>query len=319
MHGVASLQDAGPGELSFLANPRYKRFLSSTAATAVVLTAQDAEACAAHVLISSNPYASYARIVALLYPQAQRPTGVHPSAVVAEGAQLGSGVFVGAQAYVGPQVHLESDVYVGPGCVLDGDLRIGTGSSLVARVTVVGRVRIGKRALIHPGAVIGADGFGLAPDRDGWVKVPQVGGVSIGNDVEIGANTTIDRGAIGDTVLHDAVKLDNQIQIGHNVSIGAGTAIAAQVGISGSTVVGQGCLIAGKVGIAGHLQIADRVIILGNTSVTGSLEQAGTYASMLPAEEAGRWRRTVARLHQLDELNKRVRQLERTNTSADNS
>ena len=312
VHGVATLQDAGPGELSFLANPRYRRHLSTTGATAVVLSAADAGECPANVLVAPNPYAAYARIASTLYHAAIAAPGIHPSAVIEPGATLGAEVTIGAHAYVGAGVVLGDRVEVGPGSVLDGTITVGDGSRLVARVTLVGLVVIGRRALIHPGAVLGADGFGLAPDRDGWVKVPQVGGVRLGDDVEIGANTTIDRGAIGDTVLEDGVKLDNQIQVGHNVTIGAGTAIAAQTGISGSTTIGRGCLIAGKVGIAGHIEIGDRVIVLGNTSVTGSIREPGTYASMIPADEAARWRRTVARLHRLEDLNRRVRSLERS-------
>ena len=317
VHGVATLGEAGPGELSFLANPRYRKHLAVTRATAVVLAAADADGCPANVLVSPNPYAAYARIAATLYPAPERMAGLHPSAVIEPGAVLGAGVAIGAQAYVGAGVRLADHVRVGPGCVLDGTISIGAGSHLVARVTIVGDVTIGARALVHPGAVLGADGFGLAPDRDGWVKVPQVGGVRLGDDVEIGSNTTIDRGAIGDTVLENGVKLDNQIQVGHNVRIGAGTAIAAQTGISGSTTIGRGCLIAGKVGIAGHVDIADRVVLLGHSSVTGSIKEPGTYASMIPADEAGRWRRTVARLNRLDELNKRVRRLERGHGGAE--
>jgi acetyltransferase-like isoleucine patch superfamily enzyme len=180
------------------------------------------------------------------------------------------------------------------------------------RVTLVGSVTLGRRAIVHPGAVLGADGFGFAPDRDGWVKVPQLGGVRIGDDVEIGANTTIDRGAIGDTVVEDGVKLDNQIQVGHNVSIGRGTAIAAQVGISGSTRIGAGCLLAGQVGIAGHLEIADRVIVLGGTAVTSSIREAGEYSGLVPGIAAAKWRRTVARLHRIEDMHQRLKALEKT-------
>ena len=317
VRGVATLQDAGPGELSFLANPRYRRHLATTGATAVVLSPADADQCPVNVLVAQNPYATYARIAATLYEPAVRASGIHPSAVVAAGATLGAQVYVGAQAYVGPEVTLADRVRVGPGSVLDGRISIGEDSELVARVTLVGAVAVGRRALLHPGVVLGADGFGLAPDRDGWVKVPQIGGVRVGDDVEIGANTTVDRGAIGDTVLGDGVKLDNQIQVGHNVTIGAGTAVAAQTGISGSTTIGRGCLIAGKVGIAGHIEICDRAIVLGNSSVTNSIREPGTYASMIPIDEAGSWRRTVARLNRLDELFKRVRQLERARGDAD--
>lgn len=310
--GVGTLQDAGPGELTFLANPRYRKLLAECRAGCVVLSVADAPACPVPALIADNPYASYARIAAVLHPPPVQAAGVHPSAVVEPGAVLGPGVSVGAQAYVGASVVLGAGVTIGPGCVLDGAIAVGEGSRLVARVTLVGSVTIGRRALIHPGAVLGADGFGLAPDRDGWVKVPQVGGVRVGDDVEIGANTTVDRGAIGDTVLADGVKLDNQIQIAHNVSIGRGSALAAQVGVSGSTRIGAGVLLAGQVGVAGHIEIADRVVVLGSTSVTNSIREAGEYASMLPGVRSTSWRRIVARLQRIEELHQRLKALEKT-------
>ena len=187
---------------------------------------------------------------------------------------------------------------------------VGAGSRLVARVTLYHGVQIGARCLVHAGAVIGADGFGVARDEEGWVKVPQLGSVRLGDDVEIGANTTIDRGAIEDTIIEDGVKLDNQIQVGHNVRIGAHTAIAGCTGIAGSTTIGKRCLIGGAVGFAGHLEIADDVIVTGLTFVSRSIDRPGVYSSCLPAVEAGEWRRAVARLHRLDELFDRVRRLE---------
>jgi UDP-3-O-[3-hydroxymyristoyl] glucosamine N-acyltransferase len=200
---------------------------------------------------------------------------------------------------------------IGPGCVVGNGAQVGDDTQLVARVTLYRGVRIGRRCLLHAGTVIGADGFGIAQDRDGWVKVPQVGAVTVGDDVEIGANTTIDRGAIDDTVIEDGVKLDNQIQVGHNVRIGAHTAIAGQAGISGSTTIGKRCLIAGAVGIVGHLEIADDVVVTGLTMVSSSITKAGMYSSGLPAVETGLWRRVVARLHRIDELFDRVKRLEK--------
>jgi UDP-3-O-[3-hydroxymyristoyl] glucosamine N-acyltransferase len=308
--GVATLAEAGPEHLSFFANAKYRRELAATRAGAVVLDAASLSACKVAALVAANPYAAYARIAAYLHPVPAAPAGVDVSARVAAGAVLGTGVSVGALAYVGPAVRLAERVVVGPGCVLDGDIAVGEGTRLVARVTLVGRVRLGARCLLHPGAVLGADGFGQARERDGWVKVPQLGGVLVGNDVEIGANTTIDRGAIGDTVLEDGVKLDNQIQIGHNVHIGTLTAIAGCVGISGSTSIGARCLIGGAAGIAGHLSIADDVTVLGLTMVSRSLPKSGIYSSGIPASEAAAWRKSVARLRRLDSLYDRLRALE---------
>jgi len=188
---------------------------------------------------------------------------------------------------------------------------IGAGSRLVANVTICAGVRLGARVLVHPGAVIGADGFGLAREPEGWIKVPQVGSVSIGDDVEIGANTTIDRGAIEDTVIEEGVKLDNQIQVAHNVRIGAHTVVAGCAGISGSTSIGRNCMIAGAVGIAGHLEIVDGVVITGLTMVSRSIHKPGVYSGALPLDEARRWRRNAARFRQLDALAKRVARLER--------
>lgn len=313
--GVGTLREAGPSELAFLANPRYRRQLADTRAGAVVLTAADAAECPVPALVAGNPYAAYARIASLLHPPPAVVAGVHPSAVVSTGARLGPGCSIGAQCYVGPEVVLGGGVLVGPGCVLNGEISVGEGVRLVARVTLTGRVVVGRRTIIHPGAVLGADGFGFAPDRDGWVKVPQLGGVRVGDDVEIGANTTIDCGAIGDTVIEDGVKLDNQIQVAHNVTIGRGTAIAAQVGISGSTRIGAGCLLAGQVGVAGHLEIADGVIVLGGTAVTSSIREPGEYSGLLPGTAAAKWRRTVARLHRIEDMHQRLKALEKTQTT----
>lgn len=308
---VATLQAARPGTVAFLANPKYRRHLAGTAATAVILDAASAAECPVAALVAKNPYATYARIAALLHPTPVLPPGVHPSAVVDPEAHVPASAHVGAQAYVGPGCTLGERTVVGPGCVLERDVAVGDDTRLVARVTLYPGTKIGRRGILHAGAVIGADGFGIAQDRDGWVKVPQLGGVTIGDDVEIGANTTIDRGAIDDTVIEDAVKLDNQIQVGHNVRIGAMTAVAGCVGISGSTTIGKRCLIAGAVGIVGHLEIADDVVVTGLSMVSSSLTERGMYSSGLPAMETSAWRRVVARLRHLDELFDRVKRLEK--------
>lgn len=310
VRSVATLQGATEGTVSFLANRKYRRHLAATAATAVVVDEATADACPVHALIALDPYVAYARIAAVLHPEPVAEPGVHPTAIldptanVAASASVGPHVVVGADCRIGERAVLGAGVVLGPGCV------VGNDSRLAARVTCYRGVTIGARCLIHSGAVLGADGFGLAHDRNGWVKVPQIGGVTLGDDVEIGANTTIDRGAIDDTVVGNDVKLDNQIQIGHNVRIGDHTAIAGCVGISGSTTVGSRCLIGGAVGIAGHLDIADGVVVTGLTMVSRSLTEPGMYSSATPAMEAGDWRRVVARLRHLDELFDRVRRLE---------
>jgi UDP-3-O-[3-hydroxymyristoyl] glucosamine N-acyltransferase len=293
---IASLGTAGPGALSFLANAKLASQLPATRATAVVLDARSAAACPAAVLITPNPHALFARIAELLHPLPPLHPGVHPSAVVAEGAQIEPSAEIGALSVVAADAHIGARCLVGPGCIIGSGVRIGADSRLVARVNLERGVRIGQRVLIHPGAVIGADGFGLAREGERWLKVPQIGAVVIEDDVEIGANTTIDRGAIDDTMIAEGVKLDNQIQVGHNVYIGPHTAIAACTGISGSVRIGARCVIAGAVGIAGHLQICDDVVITAMAAVSGSIKEPGVYSSLIPIEPARRWRRVVARL-----------------------
>ncbi len=308
--GVATLENARRGSLTFLANSRYRRQLENTAATAVVLEPADLERCPVAALVDANPYAAYARIAAFLHPEPAVTAGVHASAVVDGRARIAASAEVGPLAVIAAGAEVGERAVIGAGCVLGEGVQIGADTRLAAQVTCYDRVRVGERCVIHSGVVLGADGFGIARDVDGWVKVPQLGGLRIGNDVEIGANTTIDRGAIDDTVIEDDVRLDNQVQIGHNVRIGAHTAIAGCVGISGSTTIGSNCMIGGAVGIAGHLEIADNVAILGLTLVSRSLNEPGTYSSSLPAAEVSQWRRTVARLRHLDELFDRVRRLE---------
>jgi UDP-3-O-[3-hydroxymyristoyl] glucosamine N-acyltransferase len=300
VHGVATLSRAESGTLSFLANSRYRRLLETTRATAVVMSAEDEAHCPVAALIHPNPYLAYARIATLMHPAASTAPGIHPSAVVGSRARVAASAGIGPLAVVEDEAEIGERVSIGPGCIVQRGARIGDDSILVSRVNLYPGVTLGQRCILHAGAVVGADGFGFAPDAGTWTKVPQVGSVRIGDDVEVGANTTIDRGAIDDTVVEDGVKLDNQIQVGHNVLIGAHTAIAACTGISGSTVIGQRCMIGGMVGFAGHLTIADDVVVTGCSLVSASIKKAGSYSSGMPTVETRLWRRMVAHLRRLD-------------------
>jgi len=299
IESVAPLGAAGPGALSFLSNPKLSSQLAQTRASAVVLDAGSAAGSPAPVLISSNPHALFARIASMLYPEPAPRPGIHPSAVVDPQASIDASSEVGAHALIGPGAVIGPRCVVGPACLIGAQARIGPDCRLVARVTLGERVQLGTRVLIHPGAVLGADGFGYAREGVRWLKVPQIGAVVVGDDVEIGANTTIDRGAIDDTVIAEGVKLDNQIQIGHNVQIGAHTAIAGCTGVSGSTRIGARCMIAGACGIAGHLVICDDVVITGFAMVSGSISKPGIYSSGIPIEPMRRWKRVVSRLKRL--------------------
>ena len=298
---VATLAEAPPGSLSFLADARHRRELATTRASAVVLAAADAPACPVAALVTDNPRLAFARMAALLHPEPARTAGVHQTAVIALGVHVPASATVGALAVIEEDVELGERTWVGPGCILQRGARVGEETRLVARVNLYPGVELGARCLVHAGAVIGADGFGLAPDGGSWVKIPQVGSVRIGNDVEIGANTTVDRGAIDDTVIGDGVKLDNQIQVGHNVIIGAHTAIAACTGISGSTTIGKRCMVGGMVGFAGHLTIADDVVITGCSLVSASIREPGSYSSGMPTVPTRAWRRMVAHLRRFGE------------------
>ena len=298
---VATLAQAREGSLSFLANPRYRKHLSNTRASAVLVTANEVDACPAPALVDANPYLAYARIATLIHPAVATEPGIHPSAVVAAGARIAPSAAVGAFCVIEAGAVLGERVRIGAGCSILAGVRIGDDTQLMPRVTLYEAVSIGARCLLHSGVVIGADGFGFAADAGTWVKVPQVGSVQIGDDVEIGANTTIDRGAIDDTIVENGVKLDNQIQVGHNVVIGAHTAIAACTGIAGSTTLGRRCMIGGMVGFAGHLNIADDVTVTGCSLVSASIRNAGSYSSGMPTVETRAWRRMVAHLRRFGE------------------
>ena len=308
--GVGTLATAGASQLAFLANPKYRGQLAGTRAGVVVMREADAEGFAGTALVARDPYAAFARIAALFAPVPDRPPGIHPSAVVDPTATVATDAHVGAFVSIGARSRIEAGAVLGPGCVIGEDCVVGAGSELVARITLVTRVRLGRRVRIHPGAVLGADGFGLAMDEGRWLNVPQLGGVVVGDDCEIGANTTIDRGAIEDTVLGDDVRLDNQIQIGHNVTIGAHTAMAGCSAVAGSARIGRYCLVGGGAGILGHLEVCDRVVVTAMSLVTGSIREPGEYSSGTPLMDNRSWRKNAARFKHLDALARRVQRTE---------
>lgn len=310
---VATLTSAGPGSVGFLANPAYRSQLAATQATAVILRPADMGDCPVAVLLTQDPYVVYARVAADLYPSPPLRPGIHAAAVLGAATCVPATCQIGPGAVLGDGVSLGERVSIGANAVVGAGVEIGADTMISAGAVIYSGVRLGSRCIIHSGAIIGADGFGFARERDGsQIKVPQIGGVVIGDDVEIGACTTIDRGAIGDTVIADGVKLDNQIQVGHNVRIGAHTVIAGQAGVSGSTVIGTRCTIGGRVAISGHLVIADDVVIGGGTSVPGSILIAGIYAGGgTPADTLQRWRKNMVRFGQLDQLARRLRAIEK--------
>jgi len=311
IQSVGTLNQAGPQQISFLANTKYKKFLQTTSAGAVIVASDVSGHQQTNLIKVADPYVAYARIAALLHPEAVARAGIHASAWVDPDASIAD------SASIGPQVTIEAGVVIGKGTVvaagsvIEGGVKIGRDCRIKANVSLCRNVQIGDRVVIHPGAVIGADGFGIANDKGRWIKVPQVGSVVIGNDVEIGANTTIDRGAIDDTLISDGVKLDNQIQIGHNVTIGEHSVIAGCVGIAGSTHIGSHCAIGGGTGIAGHIEIADGVQLTGMSMVTKSITESGVYSSGIPVEPSRQWHKNVIRYRQMDKLFERVNQLEK--------
>jgi UDP-3-O-[3-hydroxymyristoyl] glucosamine N-acyltransferase len=310
VHGIGTLHDAKPGEVSFFANPRYRRQLQTTRASVVILAADALSLCPVAALVVDHPYLGFARAAALFAPPKELPVGIHGTAWVSPEAVVHESACIGPQASVSARARIGRRALVGPGCVIGEDVVIGDDTRLVARVTLCQGVRLGERGLLHPGVVIGADGFGIANDAGVWVKVPQLGSVRIDDDVEIGANTTVDRGAIEDTVVEQGVKIDNQVQIGHNVHIGAHTAIAGCVAIAGSVRIGKRCAIGGAASIAGHLEIADDVYLTAASEVAKSISRQGIYSSGMPVQENQLWRKNIARFRHLDDLARRIKRLE---------
>ena len=310
--GLATLQEAGPGQVSFLANPQYRKYLVDTQASALLLKPADADHYVGDALLVPDPYLAYARISHLFDPKPKACAGVHPTAVIAADAQVDPAASVGAFAVIESGAQIAANVTIGAHCFIGARCEIGEGGWLAPRVTLYHDVRIGKRVVIQSGAVLGGEGFGFANEKGVWQKIAQIGGVLIGDDVEIGVNTAIDRGALADTRIGNGVKLDNQIQIAHNVQIGDHTAMAACVGISGSTRIGKHCMLAGGVGLVGHIDICDGVFITGMTMVTHSITEPGSYSSGTAMQPAAEWRKSAARLRKIDDMARRLQKVEKT-------
>ena len=309
---VATLESAGAGAIAFLANPKYRAQLATTRAAAVIVAPAMAGHTALPKLVSPNPYATYAKVAAVLHPATAPVAGIHPTAVVDPGARVAPTAAIGPHVVIGADADIGERARIGAGCVIGARVHLGEDALLHANVTIYDGCRIGARTIIHGGAVLGSDGFGMAEEGGRWLKIPQVGRVIVGNDVEIGANTTIDRGAIHDTVIEDDVKLDNLVQVGHNCRIGAHTAIAGCTGIAGSTRIGRGCKIGGAAMISGHLEICDGVVISGATQVFDTITEPGVYTGTFPALPYREWRHVASQVRRLRDLAERVRALEKT-------
>ena len=311
IEAVAPLDKAAPNAISFLTNPRYRAHLQESRAGAVILRPEDADGIELNLILSDNPYAVYAQVAALLYPTPEVVGAVHPTAVVEESAQVDPSAQIEPQCHIASGAVIGAGSYIGAGSVVGEGSRVGEGCHIAPNVTIYHGCELGNRVIIHSGTVIGSDGFGFANQENRWIKIPQVGGVRIGDDVEIGANTTVDRGALDDTVIEEGVKLDNQIQVAHNVHIGAHTAIAGCVGIAGSATIGRHCTIGGAAVILGHLSIADNVHITAMSLVRTSIKESGAYSSGMPLEPNKKWHRNFVRMKQLDEMATRIKQLEK--------
>lgn len=306
---IATLENATQGDLVFLSNPVYRKFLATTQASAVILSAQDLELCKVNALVSDNVYLSFAQISHLFDKINTSVTGVHPTVVIGERCTIPSTVSIGANCVIGNNVVLGEDCVIGPGSVLEDNVTVGSGTKLFSRVSLYHDVSIGQQVVLHSGVIIGSDGFGYANDHGKWVKVSQLGAVSVGDQVEIGANTVVDRGAIGDTVIEQGVIIDNLVQIAHNVHIGAHTAIAGCVGIAGSATIGKYCAIGGAANINGHLTIVDQVQVTGMAMVTHSILKPGVYSSGTGLDTNSNWRKNAVRFRQLDKFARKVNTL----------
>ncbi|MCK2149862.1 UDP-3-O-(3-hydroxymyristoyl)glucosamine N-acyltransferase [Marinobacter alexandrii] len=309
--GLATLQAATPGQISFLANPSYAKYLANTQASAVIMSPATAGDSETNVLLLDNPYLGYARLSHWFDPEPVAKPGIHPTAVVDPDARVAETASVGPNAVIEAGVVVGEQAVIGAGSVIGARAQIGASTVIRPRVTLAHDVVLGQRCHILSGAVIGSDGFGFANEKGVWQRIAQLGRVVLGNDVEVGANTTIDRGALDDTVIGDGVKLDNLIQIAHNVQIGDHSAMAAMVGIAGSTRIGRHCVFGGASGVAGHLEIADQVHLTGMTLVTGDIREPGVYSSGTSADTNRQWRKNAVRFRQLDGLARRIKELEK--------
>lgn len=312
--GIASLQDASASDLSFLSSQKFEKFLAATNAGAVILKQENLAAFSGNALVVEDPYKAYAEASAMFDPRLRRAVGIHASAVVSESAKIAASASIGAHCVIGDNVEVGEGCEIYPGVVIAENCHLGNDCLLYANVTLYSDVRIGCNVIIHSSTSIGSDGFGFAPSKDGWVKIHQLGGVEIGNNVEIGAGTAIDRGTIGDTVIHDGVIIDNQVHMAHNVEVGENTAIAGCVGIAGSTKIGKNCTFAGAVAVNGHIEIADNCHFNGGTIVTKGTKEAGAFASATPMQDVKSWRKSAVRFGQLDDLAGRIKKLEKINS-----
>ncbi len=314
IHGLGTLSGAGPGQLSFLSNPSYAEQLSSSQASAIIVSEKFVDSCPGNKLVSTAPYVSFAKATSLFadLPTEKIQGGIHPSALIHESAELGKNVSLAANVVIEAGVKIGENTVIGVGSYIGESSSIGKNGKLYNGVSIYNKVNIGKNAIIHSGAVIGADGFGFAFDGTASVKIHQLGGVVIGDDVEIGANTTIDRGAIEDTIIGDDVKMDNQVQIAHNVRIGDHTMLCGCSGVGGSTTIGKYCIVGGGVGIIGHLNIVDKVHIGALACINQSISEPGVYTSGTPQQKTSEWKRNAIRFQQLDSIAKRLKDLEKS-------
>lgn len=306
---LATLAIAGEGQIAFLSNAKYKSQLSSTKASAVIISPDMVEECPTNALVIPNPYVGFAKVAQLLDTTPNPASDIHPSAVVSQSATIGNNVAIGPNAVVEDGAILSDGAIIGAGCFIGKDASIGENTKLWANVSIYHRVKIGSDCLIQSNTVIGSDGFGYANDKGDWVKIPQLGSVIIGNRVEIGASTTIDRGALDDTIIEDGVILDNQIQIAHNVVIGENTCIAGCSVVAGSATIGKNCVFGGMVAINGHISVADGTMLTGMAMVTKSITQAGVYSSGIPAQTNKEWHKTNARINRLETMQKQLKSL----------
>ncbi|MBT8141437.1 MAG: UDP-3-O-(3-hydroxymyristoyl)glucosamine N-acyltransferase [Gammaproteobacteria bacterium] len=312
INSIATLSSASAGDISFFTNKKYLSELRLTQASAVILKRDALDSCAVDALVCANPYATYARIAQLFHPPQRAPIGVHATAVILA-SHIPDSVCIGPNVVIEENVQLGENVSIAANSFIGKNVTLGNNCTIAPNVTIQHGSMLGSDCIIHSGVVIGGDGFGQAPDVDGFVKIPQIGNVLIGNSVEIGANTTVDRGTLEDTVIENGVKLDNLIQIGHNVRIGEHTVIAACTGISGSTTIGKRCMIGGRAGFVGHIEICDDVIINSSTVITSSITEKGVYSGAGGFTFAGakEWMRNVAQFKRLNELAKRIKKLEK--------
>lgn len=305
-----TLQLAQKGDIAFLANRRYTPQLANTQASAVILNKANKDKANTNCLITDDPYLAFAKIARLLHPAKEKNIGIHASAVIGDNCQIDATACIAANVFIGNGVSIGANAYIGPNCVLEDNVSVGRESELVANITICSETEIYNRVRIHPGVVIGAQGFGMAKENGVWLNIPQVGKVIIHDDVDVGANSSIDRGAIDDTIIEKGVKIDNQVQIGHNCIIGEHTAIAGCVGIAGSATIGKRCMIGGAVGIGGHLSIADDTIITGMSMVPNSIKESGMYSSGIPVVENKKWRKNVIRYLNIENIFERIKKIE---------